>query len=54
MANDPNKVIYSMIGVSKVYEKKPVLKEIYLSYFYGAKIGVLGLKIGRASCRERV
>ena len=43
MANDPNKVIYSMIGVSKVYEKKPVLKEIYLSYFYGAKIGVLGL-----------
>ena len=43
MANDPNKVIYSMIGVSKVYEKKPVLKEIHLSYFYGAKIGVLGL-----------
>ncbi|MFH1912177.1 MAG: energy-dependent translational throttle protein EttA, partial [Pseudomonadota bacterium] len=43
MANDPNKVIYSMIGVSKVYDKKPVLKEIYLSYFYGAKIGVLGL-----------
>jgi sulfate-transporting ATPase len=43
MANDPNKVIYSMIGVSKVYEKKQVLKEIYLSYFYGAKIGVLGL-----------
>jgi len=43
MANDPNKVIYSMIGVSKVYEKKTVLTEIYLSYFYGAKIGVLGL-----------
>ena len=43
MANDPNKVIYSMIGVSKVYEKKPVLKDIYLSYFNGAKIGVLGL-----------
>ncbi len=43
MANDPNKVIYSMIGVSKVYDKKPVLKDIYLSYFYGAKIGVLGL-----------
>ncbi len=32
-----------MIGVSKVYEKKPVLKDIYLSYFYGAKIGVIGL-----------
>src|SRR5215212_10277799 len=44
MANEPtNKVIYSMIGVSKSYEKKFVLKDIYLSYFYGAKIGVLGL-----------
>ncbi|MDI6725422.1 MAG: energy-dependent translational throttle protein EttA [Smithellaceae bacterium] len=43
MTNDPNKVIYSMIGVNKFYEKKPVLKDIYLSYFYGAKIGVLGL-----------
>ena len=43
MANEPNKVIYSMIGVSKYYDKKPVLKDIYLSYFYGAKIGVLGL-----------
>lgn len=32
-----------MIGVSKYHEKKPVLKDIYLSYFYGAKIGVLGL-----------
>src|SRR5512138_3861472 len=43
MSTTPNKVIYSMIGVSKVYEKKPVLKDIYLSYFYGAKIGVIGL-----------
>src|SRR6266540_3041576 len=43
MSNEGNKVIYSMIGVSKFYEKKPVLKDIYLSYFYGAKIGVLGL-----------
>ncbi len=43
MAVDPQKVIYSMIGVSKHYDKKPVLKDIYLSYFYGAKIGVLGL-----------
>ena len=32
-----------MIGVSRFYDKKPVLKDIYLSYFYGAKIGVLGL-----------
>src|SRR5512133_4394193 len=44
MANvEPNKIIYSMIGVGKYYDKKPVLKDIYLSYFYGAKIGVLGL-----------
>ncbi|MBN2655002.1 MAG: energy-dependent translational throttle protein EttA [Nitrospirae bacterium] len=43
MSNEPNKIIYSMVGVSKYYDKKPVLKDIYLSYFYGAKIGVLGL-----------
>ena len=43
MSNEINKVIYSMIRVSKYYDKKPVLKEISLSYFYGAKIGVLGL-----------
>jgi len=43
MTQDPHKVIYSMIGVTKVYDKKPVLKDISLSYFYGAKIGVLGL-----------
>ncbi len=43
MSVDTKKVIYSMIGVSKFYDKKPVLKDIYLSYFYGAKIGVLGL-----------
>ena len=41
--NDPNKIIYSMIGVSKFHARKQVLKDIYLSYFYGAKIGVLGL-----------
>jgi energy-dependent translational throttle protein EttA len=43
MGSEPHKVIYSMIGVSKFYDKKPILKDIYLSYFYGAKIGVLGL-----------
>src|SRR6184192_2419833 len=43
MSTQPNKVIYSMIGVSKYYDKKAVLKDIYLSYFYGAKIGVIGL-----------
>jgi len=43
MSTEPNKVIYSMVGVSKYYDKKAVLKNIYLSYFYGAKIGVIGL-----------
>ncbi len=43
MSPEPNKVIYSMVGVSKVYDKRAVLKNIYLSYFYGAKIGVIGL-----------
>lgn len=43
MSHVPNKVIYSMVGLSKYYDKKPVLKDIYLSYFYGAKIGVIGL-----------
>ncbi|HVS73239.1 MAG TPA: energy-dependent translational throttle protein EttA [Phycisphaerae bacterium] len=41
--NEPNKIIYSMIGVSKKIDKKVLLKDIYLSYFYGAKIGVLGI-----------
>src|SRR5437764_4088160 len=40
---EPNKVIYSMVGVSKFHAKKQVLKDIYLSYFHGAKIGVIGL-----------
>jgi energy-dependent translational throttle protein EttA len=43
MSNEPNKIIYSMVGVSKFYNNKPILKDIYLSYFYGAKIGVIGL-----------
>jgi ATP-binding cassette ChvD family protein len=43
MSNDPHKIIYSMIEVSKYYDKKPVIKDISLSFFYGAKIGVLGL-----------
>ena len=44
MAED-NKIIFSMTGVSKTYPgaNKPVLKNIYLSFFYGAKIGILGL-----------
>jgi len=43
VAIEPNKIIYSMMRVSKFYDKKPVIKDISLSYFYGAKIGVLGL-----------
>ncbi len=41
---DDKKVIFSMVGVSKIYPpQKQVLKEIYLSFFYGAKIGIIGL-----------
>lgn len=43
MANEPDKIIYSMIRVSKRHGQREVLKDISLSYFYGAKIGVLGL-----------
>lgn len=43
MAHEPNKIIYSMMRVGKLYNRKPVIKDISLSYFYGAKIGVLGL-----------
>jgi energy-dependent translational throttle protein EttA len=43
MAQEPNKIICSMVKVSKYYDKRPVLENISLSYFYGAKIGVLGL-----------
>ena len=43
MSRDINKVIYTMMGVGKYYDKKPVLLDISLSYFYGAKIGVIGL-----------
>jgi len=43
MATETTQIIYSMIGVNKSHEKKVILKDIYLSYYYGAKIGVLGL-----------
>lgn len=43
-ATEPNKIIFSMVGVGKVYKpNRQVLRDIYLSFFYGAKIGVLGL-----------
>ncbi len=41
---DDKKIIFSMVGVSKIYPpQKQVLKNIYLSFFYGAKIGIIGL-----------
>ena len=41
---DDKKVIFSMVGVSKIYPpQKQVLKNIYLSFFYGAKIGIIGI-----------
>jgi ATP-binding cassette ChvD family protein len=43
MSEDTKKIIYSMVGVNKNYNNKPIIKDISLSYFYGAKIGVLGL-----------
>jgi energy-dependent translational throttle protein EttA len=54
MSDQPNKVIYSMIRVSKYYDKRPVLEEISLSYFYGAKIGVLGLNGAGKSALLRI
>ncbi|OQY51076.1 MAG: energy-dependent translational throttle protein EttA [Desulfobacteraceae bacterium 4572_89] len=43
MTEDTKKIIYSMMNVGKFHGKRQVLKDISLSYFYGAKIGVLGL-----------
>lgn len=41
---DDKKIIFSMVGVSKIFPpQKQVLKNIYLSFFYGAKIGIIGL-----------
>jgi ATP-binding cassette ChvD family protein len=42
-ANETTQIIYSMQGVTKEIDRKPILKDISLSYYYGAKIGVLGL-----------
>ena len=44
MSVDDKKIIFSMVGVSKAFQaNKQVLKDIYLSFFYGAKIGIIGL-----------
>ena len=54
--SDDKKIIFSMSGVSKTYPSgnKPVLKDIYLSFFYGAKIGILGLNGSGKSTLLRV
>ncbi|HPI92429.1 MAG TPA: energy-dependent translational throttle protein EttA [Deltaproteobacteria bacterium] len=43
MSNGAEKIIYTMMRVSRTYQTRQVIKDISLSYFYGAKIGVLGL-----------
>lgn len=54
MSNEPEKIIYTMMRVSKAYQNKPVLKDISLSYFFGAKIGVLGLNAAGKSSLLRI
>ncbi len=44
MSNEPNKVIYSMIGVTKRYDRKVVLQDIYLSYFSFQHSGIRSLE----------
>src|SRR5574344_1965930 len=44
MATDDHKIIFSMVGVGKLIPpSRQILKDIYLSFFYGAKIGIIGL-----------
>lgn len=43
MSSDGEKIIFSMMGISKTINKKQIIKDISLSFYYGAKIGVLGL-----------
>ena len=52
--HEPDKIIYSMRGVSKRYNQQLVLKDISLSYFYGAKIGVIGLNASGKSSLLRI
>ena len=51
---DDKKIIFSMVGVSKAFQaNKQVLKDIYLSFFYGAKIGIIGLNgSGKSTLRK--
>ncbi len=54
--SDDKKVIFSMVGVSKTFppNNKQVLKDIYLSFFYGAKIGIIGLNGSGKSTLMRI
>jgi len=54
--SDDKKIIFSMVGVSKVFtpSNKQVLKDIYLSFFYGAKIGIIGLNGSGKSTLMRI
>ena len=53
-APDEPKIIFSMLGVSKRHERKEVLRDISLSFYYGAKIGVLGLNGSGKSSLMRI
>jgi ABC-type polysaccharide/polyol phosphate transport system ATPase subunit len=51
---DDKKIIFSMVGVSKAFQpNKQVLKNIYLSFFYGAKIGIIG-GVDRTRDRDKI
>lgn len=53
--SDDKKIIFSMVGLNKVYPNgKQVLKDIYLSFYYGAKIGILGLNGSGKSTLMRI
>jgi energy-dependent translational throttle protein EttA len=53
-SGDNPKIIFSMVGVSKKIERKEILRDISLSFFYGAKIGVLGLNGSGKSSLMRI
>ena len=54
MSTEAYKIIFSMVKVSKLIDKRPIIKDVSLSFFYGAKIGVLGLNGAGKSTLLRV
>ena len=55
MSTNDRQIIFSLVGVGRIHPpKKQVLKDIYMSFFYGAKIGVLGLNGSGKSTRPAV